>query len=260
MNYTGGKYKLLPQILPFIPKCNNFVDLFCGGLDMVINVSAERKYANDITQIIDLYKYLQKEDNVLEKINEVINKYKLSKENDEGFYLLRAEYNKSREPLLLLLLCFYSFNNCIRFNSKGEFNKSFGKGRSGFNPALQSRLGDFLAAIKEIEFTKKDFREYDLSWLSKDDFVYVDPPYLITNADYNAGWGEEEEKDLYKLLDNLSAREIKWGMSNVLENNSKSNDLLKNWAKNIKYLNYDYNNSSPVRKNNGKTIEVYIHN
>lgn len=157
MNYTGGKYKLLPQILPFIPKCNNFVDLFCGGLDMVININAKKKYANDNSPIIDLYKYLQKEDRVLEKINEVIEAYGLSKENDKGFYLLRKEYNESKKPLLLLLLCFYSFNNNIRFNNKGEFNKAFGRGRGGFNSALQNRLGDFLAAIKEIEFTKKDF-------------------------------------------------------------------------------------------------------
>ena len=32
LNYTGGKYKLLPQILPLFPKdIDVFVDLFCGG-------------------------------------------------------------------------------------------------------------------------------------------------------------------------------------------------------------------------------------
>lgn len=50
-------------------------------------------------------------------------------------------------------------------------------------------------------------------------------------------------------------------MSNVLENNGKSNDLLKVWKikYRVEYLNYDYSNSSPIRKNNGKTIEVYIY-
>lgn len=32
LNYTGGKYKLLPQIFPLFPsKINTFVDLFGGG-------------------------------------------------------------------------------------------------------------------------------------------------------------------------------------------------------------------------------------
>ena len=32
LNYTGGKFKLLPQILPLISnKIDTFIDLFCGG-------------------------------------------------------------------------------------------------------------------------------------------------------------------------------------------------------------------------------------
>ena len=32
MNYIGGKYKILPQILPLFPdNIGTFVDLFCGG-------------------------------------------------------------------------------------------------------------------------------------------------------------------------------------------------------------------------------------
>ncbi|MCR4559278.1 MAG: DNA adenine methylase, partial [Bacteroidales bacterium] len=39
LNYIGGKYKLLPQILPYFPqKINTFVDLFCGGCNVGINV------------------------------------------------------------------------------------------------------------------------------------------------------------------------------------------------------------------------------
>ena len=33
LNYTGGKFKLLPQILPLFPNdINTFVDLFGGGV------------------------------------------------------------------------------------------------------------------------------------------------------------------------------------------------------------------------------------
>lgn len=32
LNYTGGKFKLLPQLLEIFPKdINTFVDLFAGG-------------------------------------------------------------------------------------------------------------------------------------------------------------------------------------------------------------------------------------
>ena len=44
MNYTGGKYKLLKQILPLFPEMieGKFIDLFCGGLDITINVKANK--------------------------------------------------------------------------------------------------------------------------------------------------------------------------------------------------------------------------
>ena len=38
LNYTGGKYRLLSQILPLFPDdIETFVDLFCGGCNVGIN-------------------------------------------------------------------------------------------------------------------------------------------------------------------------------------------------------------------------------
>lgn len=57
LNYIGGKYKILPQILPLFPsRIRTFVDLFCGGCNVGINVSADRTIFNDnISYLIDLY-------------------------------------------------------------------------------------------------------------------------------------------------------------------------------------------------------------
>ena len=46
LNYTGGKFKLLPQILPMFPKnVDNFYDLFCGGANVGANVIAKKVYS-----------------------------------------------------------------------------------------------------------------------------------------------------------------------------------------------------------------------
>ena len=43
LNYTGGKYKLLPQLLPLFPnEVNTFVDLFCGGCNVAVNANAKK--------------------------------------------------------------------------------------------------------------------------------------------------------------------------------------------------------------------------
>ncbi|MGN1340510.1 MAG: DNA adenine methylase, partial [Oscillospiraceae bacterium] len=48
LNYTGGKHKLLPQIIPLFPEgIRTFVDLFGGGRNVTVNVKAERTIYND---------------------------------------------------------------------------------------------------------------------------------------------------------------------------------------------------------------------
>lgn len=53
LNYVGGKYKLLPQILPYIPdNINTFVDLFTGGCNVGININANKIICNDLEAVV----------------------------------------------------------------------------------------------------------------------------------------------------------------------------------------------------------------
>ena len=55
LNYTGGKFKLLPQILPLLPNdIDTFIDLFGGGLNVGVNVKANKIIYNDIELTLSL--------------------------------------------------------------------------------------------------------------------------------------------------------------------------------------------------------------
>ena len=140
---------------------------------------------------------------------------------------------------------------------------------SSFNSSIKSNLIKFHRNIKNIVFSESDFRDFDISFLSKGDFVYADPPYLITTGTYNDGkrgfngWSKNDDVDLFKLLDALNEKGVKFALSNVLEHKGKFNDCLINWSKKYKihYINYDYKNSNYHGKNTDKkTIEVLITN
>ena len=79
MNYIGNKYRLLKQIQPLFPKqVNKFVDLFCGGCDITINVEANEKYANDINyHVIEIFETMQSKsvDEILQHIDNRIAEY-----------------------------------------------------------------------------------------------------------------------------------------------------------------------------------------
>ena len=88
LNYTGGKFKLLPQILPLFPKdINIFVDLFCGGCNVGINIDSNRVIYNDLNEnllyLYNTFKSLDKE-SVLDWIYEIIEKYNLSLVSENG--------------------------------------------------------------------------------------------------------------------------------------------------------------------------------
>ncbi len=272
LNYTGGKYKLLPQLLELLPKqVNTFVDLFAGGGNVSVNVKAEKVVFNDlmwqVPEMLQEFKKIGVEES-LRKIDGYISSYDLSKENKEGYLALRELYNKGKsDPLMLYTLICYSFNNQIRFNNKGAYNMPFGKDRSSFNPTLREKFIIFVQRLQsmEIQFSSKDFRELDLDTLGENDFVYCDPPYLITVASYNenGGWGEQAERDLLAKLNTLDKAGVKFGLSNVFESRGKENIILKEWAKGytVHYLDHTYSNCSYHKKDKqSKDIEVFITN
>lgn len=273
LNYVGGKFKLLPQLLPLFPaKLNRFVDLFCGGGNVAVNVSAKKIYCVDKQkQVIDFLEACKQipSEYMLEKIDALICKYGLSKTNKEGYYKLRDYYNAGNRSwdVFYTLVC-YAFNNQIRFNSKGEFNMPFGKNRSSFNPALRSKFIEFVDAVKtmDISFSTSDFRELNYKELGKDDFVYADPPYRISCATYNdgSGWTETDDIDLFNLLDYLDKHSIRFALSNVIMNNGRWNELLAEWSNKyaVHRIDINYGNSNYHRKSKigQDTLEVLVTN
>ena len=273
MNYTGGKYKLLYQILPLFPQKieGRFIDLFCGGLDITINVDATKIVANDInTKVIEIYQEMKKyeTEELISYIENKISEYSLTIENAEAYNKFRLYYNLNYYPIDLFILICYSFNHQIRFNKDGKFNMPFGKNRSYFNDKLKKNLISFHKIIKQdnILFTNLNFLLLKPEKLTENDFVYCDPPYLITCATYNEqdGWNETLEKQLYELLDKLNEKNIKFAVSNVLYNKGKENEILKEWCKkyNVYHLDKTYSNCSyhAIDRDKNSTDEVLVTN
>jgi DNA adenine methylase len=278
LNYIGGKYKILPQIIPLFPKnIRNFVDLFCGGCNVGINVQAKNVIFNDnLSYLIDLYKAFNSLSifEVIDFIERRIKEFDLSLTNQEGYIQLRKLYNSEKNPLDLFVLTAYSFNHQIRFNNSHEFNNPFGKERSCFNPRMKENLVSFLSKLKNTksDFSSSNFDEFDFSNFNCNDFVYCDPPYLITTGTYNdgkrgfTGWNEKEERKLLTVLSKLESQNVKFALSNVIEHKGRTNEILKNWISEsnlyVTYLNKNYANSNyhTNDRNKNTTIEVLVTN
>lgn len=271
-NYIGNKYKLLGPFLSRFPKkIDKFYDIFCGGLDVSINVQAELKIANDINYfVIEIFEYFKNNDPeiIIKLVTETIDKHQLSKDDSKAYYNFRNYYNKNKNPLDLFVLVCFSFNHQIRFNSKHDFNSPAGTKRSSFNSSIENRLHSFCSKLDNISFLSKNFKELDFSKLTKNDFVYADPPYRMSVGSYNdgkrgfEGWSLEDDLFLFELLDSLNDKGIKFALSNVFHNNGLVNKELINWSNkyNLLFLNKNYENSNYHRKKGRMTTEVLITN
>lgn len=268
LNYVGGKFKLLPEIIPLFPtSINTFVDLFGGGGNLSVNVCSERVIYNDICEpVVELLQFL-KENSIeysLQYIDTLVSEYQLSKENQKGYLQLRNYYNReNKHPLVLYVMICYAFNNQIRFNKNGDFNMPFGKDRSSFNPVLREKFITFCNKLQilNIKFSNRSFIDLRLDKLIETDLIYADPPYFSSVASYNEqnGWTEVDEKNLLTLLDEADKRGVHFALSNNLK---YDNAILKEWLQkyNVHYLHGNYSNCNYHKIDRSQDREVLVTN
>lgn len=289
--YVGDKYKLMKQLVDLFPKeVNNFYEPFVGGGTVFLNIQAKKYHLNDIDKhLINIHKLLIASSKSPEKFfydaEKIIYKYKLShsykkdivpdslkKEfkktyyarfNKDGYDKLRLCVNnfQKNDPLILYILLIYGFNRMLRFNGGGKFNLPVGN--VDFNKNVVNALNGYFDFVhnKKISITSKDFNKFFFDKkFQRNDFVYLDPPYLITASEYNKFWDQKSESELLNLIDSLDKKGVKFALSNVTHYNGSKNDLLIEWMKKYKVNKIESNYIS--YHNNGKKIikEVLITN
>lgn len=289
--YVGDKYKLYPKISKYFPKTiNRFIEPFTGGGSVFLNIKAKQYLLNDIdSNVISIHKFLSEQaknpEQFFNDVFEVIKKYNLShsyikdivpqelkdkwvktyyaKFNKKGFNKLKSDYNSSnkKETLHLYLMLIYGFNRMLRFNSKAEYNLPVGN--VDFNKNTETALHDYfrLTKQKNIQFFNMDFLVFFKQiQFQEDDFVYFDPPYLITFSEYNKLWNEEKEIRLLNFLDWLDTQNVKFAVSNVSHYKGKINQQFLEWSKQYNSFDIKSNYISYHDNSNKEFKEVLITN
>lgn len=247
LNYTGNKYNLLPQILPLFPAdIKTFYDLFGGSGTVGVNIEADKIVYNEYNKLVyELVEYIATcdVDEELKEIDEIILQYKLGKNaKDEYYYFRNNVYNVNPNPRMLFILSCFSLNYQLRFNSKGKFNMTCGN--RAFSDDMRKRFMEFnnRARSINIKFCNCNFNEVKVGELKQNDFIYLDPPYLLTVTSYteNGGWSPKKEQDMYNFIDDLNRHNIKFAMSNVSTYRNNKNNILIEWSKKYNVHNLDY--------------------
>ena len=262
--YVGDKYKLMPQLSKLFPQSiDNYIEPFVGGGSSFLNTNANQYYLNDIDPWIiriheELNKFTDDKDKLFAELFKIIEKYDLTctllgrdvpegyrkkyiktyfaRANKDSYLKARDEFNANKDNILLLyILLIYGFNHMIRFNSKGDFNLPVGN--VDFNKNVERALNDYtsICAKRKLHFANQDYKEFikSVPLATETTYVYCDPPYLISGSEYNKLWKENDEKELYEMLDSLNEQGIYFGVTNLLNHKGKTNNILLEWSKSI---------------------------
>lgn len=229
IRWVGGKSRLLPRILPHVPKdIKNYYEPFLGGGAVFLacaNRVSGRSYLADLNEHL-VAAWIAMRD-YQSDLRPLLDWY-LAHDSKELYYQIRSSTPISliEKAARFLYLNSVSWNHLWRENSRtGAMNVPWGNRKfKGFDDVAMAAIEK---ALVRTHIVAADFREI-LEGASSGDFVYLDPPYLPIfsrpgvekepTAKFNKYTAKAFElPDLIELADicaDLSQRGVRWLMSN----------------------------------------------
>ncbi|MHA1195623.1 MAG: DNA adenine methylase [Promethearchaeota archaeon] len=223
LKWAGGKRQLISQMDPYFPKkFNKYIEPFVGGGAIFFYLLPKRAILMDINQeLINVYNVIKN------NIEELINSLKKHVNEREYYYKIRnldrdpsiyenlSNVEKASRTIYLNRCC---YNGLYRVNSKGQFNVPFGRYK---NPQFcdEKNLMVVHEALQNVEIVNASF-EKCLDFAEKNDFIYLDPPYVPISSSSNFtsytkdNFGREDQIKLHHIFKALDERGCKVMLSN----------------------------------------------
>ena len=252
LKWAGGKRQLISEIENRLPadidECTSYVEPFIGGgavlFHLLQNRSFEEVHISDLNpELILCYRTLQEDaKGVIKHLSKMIESYPSEQEDrKQSYYAIREDWNsnvgklsslskpkKARRVAQTLFLNKTCFNGLFRVNRKGEFNVPIG---SYVNPSFPNSedLLEVQKALQGVTIHLAPFEECE-NWVSKDSFVYFDPPYrpLSDTAHFVSyskdDFNDQDQERLAILFRDLDQKGAKLLLSNSDPKNTVPDD------------------------------------
>ncbi|MCL2228539.1 MAG: DNA adenine methylase [Firmicutes bacterium] len=245
LKWAGGKGQLLEKFGELYPAdFKVYIEPFVGGgavlFDVLQRFNVEQAVIIDLNkELINCYRCIKEDVNeIIKQLDQLKVKFiSLSLDEQAKFYLdIRKRYNeiklngkydfeKAADFIFLNKTC---FNGLYRVNSKGEYNVPFGKSK---NPCIYDvdNLTLISKLLQKVTILYGDYKQC-LNYTTENTFLYFDPPYrpLTTSASFvgysQNGFNDDDQKQLAKLVRQLSKQGCKVMLSNSDPKNSDLND------------------------------------
>jgi DNA adenine methylase len=184
LRWAGSKRKLLPKLKDYIPEYfERYFEPFMGSGALFFSLSPSKAVLGDLNE--DLIEALDVLCKTPVKLHALVSSFPQTK---RSYYCLRRSTPKdklSRAARFVYLnrLC---FNGLYRTNKDNVFNVPYGYGGGELPSLLCFRQA--AARLRNATLLPKDF-EKTLAFVRKNDFVYLDPPYVYSTRKDRGEYG-----------------------------------------------------------------------
>ena len=288
LKWVGGKTQIIDKLLCEFPTVmNNYREIFLGGGSVLLALLSYVKagvikvngkiYAYDLNEpLIHMYKNIQTNHTLLySEIQKLIKEYDESgqgvinrkpanideaKENKENYYYwVRKQYNaltvEEKKGVIgsayLIFMNKTCFRGVFRVGPTG-FNTPYGHYKKTPEVVNKEHLDLVHDLIKDVVFECLDFKA-SLAKAESGDFVYLDPPYAPETEKSFVGYTEngfdlESHKNLFKLIHELTDRNIKIVLSNADVELVRSSFTNEKYNTSIVLCKRSINSTNPAAK------------
>jgi len=211
IKWSGSKRSQADQILKYFPKeINTYYEPFCGGASIMrrllsSDIKIKQYIISDLNNdLISLWNEIKNNPkSVIEHYMKLWNELNVDDDKERKkkyFNMVRERFNKERNPLDFMFIMRTTTNGMPRYNRNGEFNNSFHITRNGIIPeTLEKIIYEWSELLNK---NRVEFRccSYEDIKPSKDDYIYLDPPYANTKGMY---YGTIDYEKFWNYLRNL---------------------------------------------------------
>jgi len=233
IKWSGNKSRHLRHIIPYIPDdYNTYYEPFIGSGALFLKLQPKKWVINDVNKdLINVWENVKNNTEIIIYLFEKFGKeFKpMSKQKKIEYCrnitetIDKMPYNITRATIFMLMkFCVYMGNIIIK--NKFYFmgldlhisiqNRCFFLEKNNYNNL--NKVAEYLNSSNGL-ILNKDYKEV-LNKVKKDDFVFLDPPY-VEDHDYGFNYNSGEKLDnkfimeLYKEVKKLDKKKVKWMMT-----------------------------------------------
>ncbi|HEI6817721.1 DNA adenine methylase [Yersinia enterocolitica] len=226
IKWAGGKSRVLPELLPYLPKADCLIEPFVGGASVFLNTDYRRYILADIN--LDLIRLYREVKSNSDQLIDVARKLFATGNSKEEYLRNRKIFNSTKGLLdvnraaLFLYLNRHGYNGVVRYNQSGGYNVPFGQHKiAPYFPEAEIRLFAEKANDTKAIFLCSPFQNTLKVMVGADEAIYCDPPYLPVSATSNFTQYHTEpftEKHHRQLAAELLEVNRKYGAQVVISN------------------------------------------